>query len=79
MMRQTHHTKRPPFVCVSAHIPAHLESQLRFTCMRARSELGLDYGETFATVLTLGLESLQHSRQDAMEHGLELIRKSSHG
>jgi hypothetical protein len=64
-------------VCVSSIIPAQLENELRNTCAIMRHDAGLDYGETFAEALRLGLHTLQAKRSAARAEGVEVLRRAA--
>lgn len=64
-------------VCVSSIIPSQLDSDLRNTCAIMRHDAGLDYSETFAEALRLGLHILNAKRSAIRAEGFEVLRKAA--
>lgn len=60
---------------VSAMIPAYLENRLHNLAAMNRHDFGLDYSETFAQVVALGIDALQSRRSAAYVRSSEILRK----
>lgn len=60
---------------VSALIPVHLENRLRTLAALNRRDFNLDYAETFAQVLALGIDALNSRRSAAYVRSSEIMQK----
>lgn len=63
------------FIGVSALIPVHLENRLRTLAALNRHDFDLDYAETFAQVLALGIDALNSRRSVAYVRSSEIMQK----
>jgi hypothetical protein len=60
---------------VSALIPAHLENRLHTLAALNRHDFNLEYAETFAQVIALGVDALQVRRSAAYVRSSEIMQK----
>jgi hypothetical protein len=60
---------------VSAMIPVNLESRLHNLAAQNRHDYDIDYAQTFAQVVALGVDALQVRRSAAYVHSAELLKR----
>jgi hypothetical protein len=62
-------------ISVSAMISASLESRLHSLAALNHKEFGLDYADTFAQVIALGIDSLQVRRSAAFVRSADMMKR----
>ncbi|OGS67716.1 MAG: hypothetical protein A2Z87_06140 [Gallionellales bacterium GWA2_54_124] len=60
---------------VSGIIPVHLENRLHNLAASNRRDFDLDYSDTFAQVIALGVDALQSRRSSAYVRSTEIMKK----